>query len=159
MDPLIPEGTRQASRLAAARTALATNAEGGETRDVSTDDGWHYRMLPDGNIKILAAPEGHKSGATLSGGPAYDAVRGLFEDAEASAEPPLQNDVLADMDNRVADAGDQFDIAENEMMAAEAAPVPADPALAADPMAPPPAGPEDERQSFIEMLKAASGGR
>jgi hypothetical protein len=43
-------------------------------KDGLDDDGWGYRYFDDGKVKIIVAPEGHRAGQILTGGPAFEAI-------------------------------------------------------------------------------------
>jgi hypothetical protein len=43
-------------------------------KDGLDDDGWGYRYFDDGKVKIIVAPEGHRAGQILTGGPAYTSI-------------------------------------------------------------------------------------
>lgn len=73
------------SRERAVAGAMAPQPEGGvEYEDFDGAGGWGYRRYSDGSIKIIKAPEGHKAGAKLSGGVAYDAIT-----SEIASRPPV----------------------------------------------------------------------
>lgn len=79
MDPMADARHRTAGNVLDSRP----DPKGGY-RDV-LDEGWGYRIYGDGKIKVISAPEGHRSGATLDGGPAYDAI---IARVNAVAPPP-----------------------------------------------------------------------
>lgn len=79
----------------AAQTVYQAPEEGEKYEDVLLD-GWGYRSYGDGKIKIIVAPEGHKAGAVLTGGPAYEAIRGEID--RSKAPPPLPAPAAAPTD-------------------------------------------------------------
>ena len=65
--PLIPLEREFASGL----------VEGGPPEKAKTyagKGGWGYKLHPDGTVEITSAPQGHKAGARLKGGTAYEAI-------------------------------------------------------------------------------------
>lgn len=79
-----PSLTPQAAAVAhAAGTVEQAPEPDAQYEDVLLN-GWGYRSYGDGKIKIIVAPEGHKAGQILTGGPAYDAIAAEI----ASTKPP-----------------------------------------------------------------------
>lgn len=76
-------------RERAATAAFASRPESGvEYADYEGAGGWGYRLYDDGTIKIIKAPEGHKAGAKLDAGPAYDAIWSEISANEPSFATP-----------------------------------------------------------------------
>lgn len=69
-----PEGMLGLRERAAAAAFASQPESGVEYSDYDGAGGWGYRLYDDGSIKVIKAPEGHKAGAKLSGGAAYDAI-------------------------------------------------------------------------------------
>jgi len=106
------------SRSRAAGNAMASEPEPGvDYEDFHGAGGWGYRFYPDGTIKIIYAPEGHKAGAKLSGGPAYDAIMAEYEASQPAPEEPAPESTHTPVAERLrqgAELGDVFAESEQE---------------------------------------------
>jgi len=99
------------THLAKERERIAGNTMNSQPGEGAYEDfhgagGWGYRLFPDANgeisenspLKIIYAPEGHKSGAKLDGGPAHEAImleHAAFKATEAKefAAKPRATDI------------------------------------------------------------------
>jgi hypothetical protein len=61
-------------------SGMEADAPSGDGEEFEGGGGWKYRFNSDGSIEITGAPEGHRAGARLTGGTAFDAIK-----AEAAA--------------------------------------------------------------------------
>lgn len=79
--------TANTEKEAAAKPAPAPEAPPSGKNIKQGAGGWSYQFNEDGSIEIVGAPAGHKAGAVLTGGAAYDAIKREFGDVSRVTDP------------------------------------------------------------------------